>query len=172
NIDHMGLFEHTFLGIKVTRGTTICCIIQIAMAIGISVFPIRRSFRDWDNFRKSFVEYSFDNNSFISDHFAIVIVLSLIVSAVLILIGNTKKRYVFFIPALVIQVLNYALTIGAVFSIAPCRRKHDETTHLKEATNSTVHNYLLAILCVALVLENLFTVFYFKSFEYLRVFRG
>ncbi|GMS81558.1 hypothetical protein PENTCL1PPCAC_3733, partial [Pristionchus entomophagus] len=159
-ISTMGLFEHTFIGVKVSRGTTICCVLQLTMAVGIAIFPIHRICANWEAFRKATSDgWTFDK-TFIPEYYTILIVASLFLSAILILIGNERKRYIFFIPALIVQLANLAVTIGAFFSIAPCRERVAE------------HKYLFACLCVALVLEYLFTVFYFKSFEYLRVFRG
>lgn len=115
-ISAMGLFEPTFLRVKVTvsfhivlqflipeikRGATVCSVIQMILAVVLAVFPMIRGLkkllyplREWEPF----------DCHFLAENLTILIAIFLLLSAILILIGNSKKRYLFFVPALIIQV--------------------------------------------------------------------
>uniref|UniRef100_A0A8R1UGD1 Uncharacterized protein n=1 Tax=Pristionchus pacificus TaxID=54126 RepID=A0A8R1UGD1_PRIPA len=189
----MGLFEPTFLRVKVTRGATVCSVIQMILAVVLAVFPMIRGLkkllyplREWEPF----------DCHFLAENLTILIAIFLLLSAILILIGNSKKRYLFFVPALIIQVCNFVLTIGAFFTIGIHYLSGDHEEHMKHEPNANTPNVtttdliddiqittkmagvdlshdldIFICLSIAILLQYIFSVFYFKSFDYLRVFR-
>ncbi|GMT36369.1 hypothetical protein PFISCL1PPCAC_27666, partial [Pristionchus fissidentatus] len=150
----MGLFEPKFIFVKVTRGATFCSVVQIVASFVIACFPLHELL-----FKLKISEWEV-GDAFLPSNLTLLVAISLAVSAILILIGNSKKRYGFFIPALTVQVVNFVLTIGTFFWIVT------EEQRMKN------HVDFFTCLCVALVLEYIFSVYYFKSFEYLKIFRS